>query len=387
MKSNYFKSVMLAIFMLSTLDGFSDAWIRYSDCNWFSNRYKVRVKIKKQGNWSNYCSKTDANCSGVEEECRYPPNVPGDPFGVTWARAYGKINDSEFDIAQFGGYDGIDQWIAGEDVLLKMPQFSPYPMVERMMAQSKRHVASGSKVGRIEFDYVNHIIHLYKITGSIEVESFDKANDFGAIVISVTRAVTDALGYEKEPTDEEYTRSLVWDTRCLLNNGRISMKGALNARHFTSKVDGEKMLAVMSVDHIAIPIDPSLDMKTLQVNMGVDNGNMGMGISDRFNIDNAEETVQIVDQADVAETLSFYNYPNPVVGRNTEVYFEINRTEQVQLLLCDENGLPVETVYSGTAEKNQKLQFTINLGKIRLMGYLKLILSDKVLVRKILIAP
>lgn len=144
---------------------------------------------------------------------------------------------------------------------------------------------------------------------------------------------------------------------------------------------------MMFIDHIAIPIDPKLDMNYLQVNMGVDNGNLGMGVSERFEIEYAEEIVQVAEQAEVAETLNFYNYPNPVVGRNTEVYFEINRTEQVQLLLCDENGLPVETIYSGTAEKNQKLRFTVNLGKIRRMGYLKLILSDKVLVRKILIAP
>lgn len=216
MKNNYLKFAIAALFLLCPVDGFSDAWVHYSgNCNWFSKKYKVHVEIRKQGNLFNWCGKTDADCYGVEEECVYPPTVPGAPFGVIYARAYGKINASEYEVEEYGGFQAPDQWLAGTNVLMQTPRFSPYPMIERVTGKSEKYATARTRIGRIEFDYEHHVIHLYDISGSIEVNSFDKANDFAAMAISVTKILTDAAGYEKELTDQEYTQSLVWDTRLI----------------------------------------------------------------------------------------------------------------------------------------------------------------------------
>lgn len=388
MRTFYFRPFIAALFSLCSISSYADAWTHYSgNCNWFSKRYKVHVDIKKQGSLFNYCGKTEADCYHAEAECRYP-EVTAEPFNFTYARAYALRNDSQNIVEVYGGYDGSHQWIAGANVLMQVPRFSTHPMIERMIGRSRRYGTAKAQIGRIEFDYKHHVIHLYDISSAIEVNSFDKANDFAAMVLSVTKILTDSSGNEIEPSDKEYTQSLVWDTRCLLNNGRLLLKGGLKSGHVASKSEEDKSTVTIFANHIAIPIDPKLDMENLQVNIGVDNGNLGMGISERFEISgNAEETVQLAEETEMVETLNFYNYPNPVVGKSTEVYFEINTNEQVQLLLCDENGLPVETIFSGIAEKKQKLQFTVNLSKIRRLGYLKLILPEKVLVRKILIAP
>ncbi len=322
----------------------------------------------------------------VQLECRYPDPTPQIPFQLTYARAFAKINDTENIVEEYGGLESGHQWLAGANVIFKTPPYSAYPMVQQVVGGTKRNTSAKSIIGRVVFDPIHHVIHLYDIRGSIEVESFDKANDFGAIAISITNEQANVLSIDQEPTDEEYVKRLVWETKCLFNNGRLSMKGAFKSNHFVSKVDGDKLTATMHVKHISIPIDPSIDMSLLQVNMGVDNGNIGMGISDKFKLDDAVESVQIAEAAELNELLEFSNYPNPVADRTTQAYIKINRTERVQLLLCDENGVALETIFDGTVGKDQQRQFRVSLKKITgRVGYLKLILPDKVLVRKILL--
>lgn len=83
-----------------------------------------------------------------------------------------------------------------------------------------------------------------------------------------------------------------------------------------------------------------------------------------------------------------YVLTDKVVDKATKVYFKINRTEQVRLVLYNENGLPLETIFDGTAVKDEQKQYRVNLSKVTgHVGYIKLILPDKILVRKLLLIP
>jgi hypothetical protein len=370
----------------------ADAWTHYGGaCNWFSKRYKAHVGIKRNGEVGCYCCHTDANCSGVELECKYtlpvnnPPNLP---FEATIARAYAIINANQEYSEAFGGYAEGRDWYAGADVSLKIPTYSRFPVIESFKFDKHKRVGGWARIGRIVYDTVNHVIHLYDITASIDVETYDKANDFAAIALSVSREPRTAQTEFVEPSDKEYVERLIWETKVMLNNGRLRTQGVISSKNFNNSVTSGKLNSSLNIEHIEIPISKNLDMSDLYVNLGVDNGSIGLGVSDKFNIENATEELTLQEPETIEEQLEFTNYPNPVSGASTEVYFELKREQNAQLMLCDGQGKPIKTLFEGTVMANQRKAFTIDLQLIKgPVGFFRLVLSDKILVRKILIQP
>lgn len=384
----------LLLFLIALLPtvSFADAWTHYGGaCNWFSKRYKAHVGIKRNGEAGCYCCHTVANCSGIELECKYtlpvdnPPNVP---FEATIARAYAIINANQEYSEAFGGYAEGRDWYAGADVSLKVPTYSLFPVIESSRLSNHKRVGGWARIGEIVFDTVNHVIHLYNITASIDVDTYDKANDFAAFAISVSREPRSAQVELAEPTDKEYVERLVWETKCMLNNGRLRTLGVISPRYFKHSIEKTKLSSTLNIPHIEIPVGKNVDMSDLYVNLGVDNGSIGLGVSDKFNIDTATEELMLTEPDVVEEQLEFTNYPNPVSEARTEVYFELKRQQYVQLMLCDAQGVPIKILFDGEVNANERRSFKVDLQGLKgPIGFFRLVLPDKVLVRKILIHP
>lgn len=147
-------------------------------------------------------------------------------------------------------------------------------MIERLNGDQKKKVGGWANVKSIVYDTVNRVIHIYGLTGGmdVDVDTYDRPNDFGAIAVSITKA-SPSQKDDSELSDEEYVKQLVWESKCFLNNGKLSTVGAITPRHFSHRVEGNKLATSLNVAHLVIPIPTGIEMNTLIVNVGVDNGN------------------------------------------------------------------------------------------------------------------
>lgn len=361
---------------------FADAWTEIrNSCNWFTNRYKCHVGIKKQGQIGNYCSHTSANCSGVEEECSYTEYGGSNPYQVTWARAYAKVNEYENETYEFGGYDGTDQWYAGEDMSFLVPKYAKYFMTYPKMLGSNTHTSTSLKMGQVIFDEKNRKILIYNIHGVIKSNPVDITNDFAAFSISITRS-----NKENTESTNEYLARRIWHSNAFFNNGKLSLGGSLKQATVNVKKNEDNTEIVIEIPFIEISIPASIDMSEIEVNNGVDNGNKGEGVSEKFVINEDAKELTISEEVIPTEVFELSNYPNPIESNATTVTIKLPETEEIEVELCNYDGKVVDKIFKGEAKKEEILEFQIRTDKVSNgIGYIRLITGKKILMRKILI--
>lgn len=361
---------------------FADAWTEIkNNCNWFTNRYKCHVGIKKQGQIGNYCSHTSANCSGVEEECSYTEYGGSNPYQVTWARAYAKVNENENETYEFGGYDGTDQWYAGEDMSFFAPKYAKYFMTYPKFLKSKRYTSTALKIGQVVFDVKNRKILIYRVHGVISSNPLDITNDFAAFTISITRS----NNKNTESTDEYLSRR-IWYSNAFFNNGKLSLGGSLKSATVNVKKSIDNTEIVVEIPLIEISVPASIDMSEIEVNNGVDNGNKGEGISEKFVINEDAKELIVSEEVIPKEVFELSNYPNPIENNTTTITLKLPETDHIEIDLCNYDGEVVDKIFIGEAKKNEILEFQIKTDKVSNgIGYIRLITNEKILMRKILI--
>jgi hypothetical protein len=380
MYTQFITKILLVIAgMLIINEANADAWtITNSGCSWFTKRYKAHVGIKRAWQVGNQCSDTDRDCYFVELDCRHGPAL--DFFSAYYARAYAKISDNGSETIEFGGYDGTDYWYAGSDVRFKKPTQAHYPMIF-LQKDKDRFGQSSCKVKRTEFDVKNHRIILHNVEGVINLQTSDPMNDFAAIVISLTRRTDDSA----ELSDDVYMSNLISSSKIFLNNGSLKLKGIVKKEMIKTKIQGKLLNATFSAGKLIIPVPKDISLDDVSVNIGVDNGNLGMGVSDKFAIENDVETYKIMEFSAPTEVLSISNYPNPSPNQLISVDFQLSESDNVEVFLCDDNGNVINTLYKGNVQKGeQKTINDVNIDKIKISGYVKIVTPQKTITKKIM---
>lgn len=235
-------------------------------------------------------------------------------------------------------------------------------------------------VGKIIFDSINHTIQILDIQGKITTQGFNKANDFSAFALSITKVESPDDNF----SDENYMKRLVWTSRAMINNGRLSFDGNFEAGHFTTSYVNGVDEAGVNIKSLIIHLPKDVDMNRISVNMGLDNGDLGMGVSSKFRVDHQARGHQISNSSVVKEEFNFTGFPNPSSGKFT-VSIKMPTTQQIEVKVYDANGNVIKSLYKGEAKKEDPLEIKTDLSNL-LPGvyYIKLITPDKTLVRKML---
>ena len=223
------------------------------------------------------------------------------------------------------------------------------------------------------------------------MNALDIANDFTAFTISVTHEPP-LYTESKDPyvEDKEYIKNLVWSSTAMLNNGRVLMNGALEASFFkVTQHDGpESKIAVeLTIDELIIPIPKDISLEELSVNFGVDGGNLGYGISEKFIVTEPTDELTLSPFFVPEEVFTFENYPN-AVSDVLNIKIKLPYSKDVNIVLMDVNGNMVKQIYQGgiVADREVVIQKTLNAlpGKNGLY-FLVMELDNQILVRKVLV--
>jgi hypothetical protein len=170
----------------------------------------------------------------------------------------------------------------------------------------------------------------------------------------------------------------------MINNGKLLFEGNFKAEHFVTNGNNEMDEVKVNIKSMDIIIPKNIDMNNISVNMGLDNGNLGIGVSSKFRVDNKNSAHQISKSSVIEEEFSFTGYPNPNSGRFT-VHLKLPTTQQIEVSVFNSNGSLIKSLYKGEAKKEAPIEIKADLSAL-LPGvyFLKLSTPDKVLVRKLL---
>jgi hypothetical protein len=121
--------------------------------------------------------------------------------------------------------------------------------------------------------------------------------------------------------------------------------------------------------------------------LGSDSGNLGYGISTKFQPGQNADNYEIAQAATAAETLTFQAYPNPATASSTfDVDVRLANDENVTVGLYTPEGNLVRSIYRGMITRNTNRNFRASLSGI-LPGtyYLRLIGRARTRSRRIVI--
>ena len=107
------------------------------------------------------------------------------------------------------------------------------------------------------------------VSGFINLRPNDPINDFAAIVLSVTQK-SNSGGFEDDST---YLKNLVRDSKIMINNGNLRLKGLLAKQKIQTRIDDRVSKASFQLNELVIPIPSHINLDDLVFNIGVDNGN------------------------------------------------------------------------------------------------------------------
>lgn len=409
MKKLYVITALLcASILLPTPSAQADVWFKVrGSCSWFYKQYKTRAWINQVqiggGVLAGYCNETKTDCDLAKCDCYWSDKTVDRAIAIAGDRFKVPSDDPVFTVwlentgyAKYvlkdGGYNGEPNSSAGFNRMLLLSDQTNY-----FIAQPKVAIANSTREGSIYhqggapiFDYENHTITILDVRGELQVGVSDLTNDFSALTISVTHEPHAYVESEDPYTaEDEYLNNLVWSSTAMLNNGRVLMDGVLTPANFTvTKNDGQKstVAVAMHIDKLIIPVPENIDLDEVSINFGVDGGNLGLGISQKFNVTNPEHELTINPLFFPEEVFEFVNYPNPV-SDVLNIQIELPYTYLVKVRLLDINGKKVKDMYEGYLPANQLLEIQGSLKGLpaHRVYFLELETRDRVLTRKVII--
>lgn len=401
--------MLLAILLPISVE--ADAWVKHRRCNWIYKEWKTLA-------WTDYvpdglhinvdweCREKDKSCDLAESDCFWSDKtrtrayaVGGDevsysnggPFTVTLYN----YSNAEFVIVPI-------PWIPGDGNQFAVNS-AGFNSLLVPADQTKYHItrpyeveATDTQRGKIAmtekpiYNEGTHTVTLQNVKGILEMGVVDLVNDFSALTLSITHEPETYLPSE-DPYGEqqEYMENLIWSSTAMLNNGRILMDGDLKSSYFTiTKNDGQKgrVEVQLNIDVLDIQIPKDISLDDISVNIGVDGGNLGYGISRKFSIPNPSDELIINPRYVPEEVFEFENYPNPVSDQ-LKIKAKLPYTYQVEIRLLDIDGNPVKQLYSGSLLANQLLEINTNLEDLKKKGvyFIEMYTRDRKLIRKIIV--
>jgi len=241
------------------------------------------------------------------------------------------------------------------------------------------------------FDESAYTVTINGLEGILRLSNAsDVANDFVAFTVSITYE-PDSYEPSEDPVKEEseYLDNLIWSSRAVYNNGTIKMSGDFAPSHFTVTLnDGPKRNTeiALSAKPIIVSIPEEYNLDDLSVNIGVDAGNLGYGISEKFNIREATNIVKINEPHVPEGIFEFQGFPNPVQD-DLIIKTKLPYTTHGIISLIDSDGNLVKTLYKGEIRADQELELEQSLKGLprNRIYFLELSTHQERLARKIIL--
>lgn len=136
------------------------------------------------------------------------------------------------------------------------------------------------------------------------------------------------------------------------------MTGAFNPEQFqvvANDGEGSKIKVEFKVDKMVVNVPKKYDLDEVSVNFGVDLGNLGWGISEKFAIRKADNELRIHEAFVPEALLDFSYFPNPT-DNLINVEAELPYTDDVTVSIIDLNAQVVKELYQGRIKAGHPLQ-------------------------------
>lgn len=412
----------LFIFLLHANYLQADAWYKVrSKCRFYRNKYKTQALVDRSApgvlNTNYSCKNRDGGCTIARSDCYWRDQ--------TRTRAYAHAAEQIVRIPELYDDSGISLKARFFNDAIRVLSCVGSGVIQIPANSGDCHGNSYAGFNRIElpadktvyhitrpfisepvqtsraytyladqepiFNEDNHTIEIRDMKGMLTMNAQDIANDFSAFTISVTYE-PQSYAESEDPYDEEnqYMENLIWSSTAMLNNGRVVMTGALsNASFQVVKNDGSQseIAVAVNIDELIIPIPADIDLDDVSINFGVDVGNLGYGISEKFAVDQPTDELTINPFFIPEEVFTFENYPN-AVSDVLNVKVKLPTSQDATIYLIDINGEPVKYLYEGGIGANREVIFKEDVKKIGLKDgvyFLRMVLRDRALVRKVII--
>lgn len=411
----------LFVFLLHTNHLQADAWVKFrGKCRPWLKEWKTRAwvdNLPDSGgphiNVDYDCNKRDKSCTKAVSNCYWDDRTRTRAYAVGGDRVRISDGDSPFsaEIVDYtfadyeivarclgstgtiigGGADCYGNDAAGFNrILLPADQTSYHitkPFLEEPTRNSRGHISITDS--KPIYNEADHTIIIKNLKGVLGMRALDIANDFAAFTISVTHEPQSYVESEDPYKEErEYMENLVWSSTAILNNGRVRMDGAFRSSSFEiMKNDGpqSEVTVELNIKELIIPIPKDISLDEVSVNFGVDGGNLGYGISNKFTVRNPTDQLIINPFFTPEETFTFENYPN-AVSDVLNIKVELPYSQETTIVLMDVNGDMVKQIYEGGIHANREFVFQESLSDLNEgIYFLVMEVRNQLLVRKVIV--
>ncbi len=350
-------------------------------CRSWRAKYKTMAKVKQCGAWVADCKRYAKTCDGATGAVSFCSRAEPDANGVLIVNTANAISNQSLQTSSANAPH--EDWCAGFDQMAQLPNLSLAPIFQ-YKGNFERVRNSELSIGEVIFDDEKRQITIFNIEGELNMHSLDITNDFSALVLSIT-SDTEKDETEEYLTDEEYYKNLIWESKILLTNKRIFSYNDL-AKGIRNKVDEKgRVYAKISLQSITIDVPKGVDMENISINVGSDAGNLGYGISKKFNLSKEQKGVDITafDIPLPNVEVKFNYYPNPVVNKLFTT-IELPSTEEVTISLFREDGILIRNIYQEKVEGKKEVVLETDFSDVKNgIYYLKMIIGNKTYTRRI----
>jgi len=363
-------------------NAFADSWAKKRrTCRSWRAKYKTMAKVKQCGAWVADCKRYAKTCDGATGAVSFCSRAEPDANGVLIVNTANAISNQSLQTSSANAPH--EDWCAGFDQMAQLPNLSLAPIFQ-YKGNFERVRNSELSIGEVIFDDEKRQITIFNIEGELNLHSLDVTNDFSALVLSIT-SDTEKDETEEYLTDAKYYENLIWESKILLTNKRLFSYNEL-AKGIRNKVDEDgRVYTKISLQSITIDVPKGVDMEDISINVGSNEGNLGYGISKKFNLSKEQKGVNITtfDIPLPNIEVKFNYYPNPVINKLFTT-IELPSTEEVTISLFREDGILIRNIYQEKVEGKKEVVLETDFSDVKNgIYYLKMIIGNKTYTRRI----
>lgn len=413
-------AIALVTALLTAEPAYADASVtRRKNCTWYQNKFKTNAKIKHCGVLEKF-EADDKDCGGIvyawyesygcynagrDMAPRKGEAIPYTPMFLNgtrlWenAKAYAETGYNTglplgFVAYVFGTigsyktpYGRCTSWARfcnGNDE--KATSYvSAFPIVEPVEPVNAFNTAVASS-NSIEFDETGRLITIKGFKAVLRNLPYDRPNDYSAISINVFNSAADSIDNLIRNDDEVFRDKVLLKSRVLLNNGKLTVDGALRNASVTTKDSSGVQIAILSLDEITLKVDANVNPANISITAGSDVGNLGYGISEKYMPGTQSQVYDISSVGTSTDVLVFSNFSNPVVNSNFDAELELSSSDNVSVGLYDAHGNVVRSIHSGMLSARSRRIYTINTTGLRIgTYYLRVVGSSRTISRRVIL--
>ncbi|MBL7728531.1 MAG: T9SS type A sorting domain-containing protein [Dinghuibacter sp.] len=235
----------------------------------------------------------------------------------------------------------------------------PYNALYQPDSVSPIYTGYGSTVSTadIVFDSRSHSIVLQGINGTLGVDVPDMANAYTTIKIWILDA--------RNVKDEKDAR-VITSMQAMVINGQLVVQGGFSASDFQQPTRNKAQYNISNITK-TIPIDPSISLDDIIVEVGSDAGALSDGIAAKYQPDfNTPEMKRITEQMQQEAIFKLNILQNPVSNKlNLSIANGQNHYNNVTVSILSASGDVVKEVYSGKMPEESAKNITVDVSALK----------------------